>query len=205
MQRHILSFDVEEYFQVESARRGGVLPRSWRDWPSRVAGQVDRVLEVLAERNTTATFFLLGWVARREAGLVRRIADAGHEIASHGMTHRMLETLTPETFARELRASRRLLEDAAGQAVVGYRAPTFSVNHRTAWAFDVLAEQGFAYDSSVFPVRHDRYGVPDAPRVDAPRGDRRRGVDPGNPAADAPASPGVSGRPAEGGICGCFR
>ncbi|MBM4016887.1 MAG: DUF3473 domain-containing protein [Planctomycetes bacterium] len=158
----MLSFDVEEYFQVEAAAH--VIPRDrWDSTPKRLPTAVDRILEMLACRAATATFFVLGWVARHERDVVRRIAGAGHEIASHGWGHRMLGSLTPADFRRDLLDSRALLEDIAGQPVMGYRAPTFSITHKTAWALDMLAEAGFAYDSSVFPIRHDRYGVPDAP------------------------------------------
>jgi polysaccharide deacetylase family protein (PEP-CTERM system associated) len=161
---HLLTFDVEEYFQVEAA--AARLPiGAWDRWPKRLPLVVDRLLDLLAARRLRATFFVLAWVAEHETDLVRRIAAAGHEIASHGCQHHMLGRLTPEGFRQDLRDSRRRLEDLAGRPVCGYRAPTFSLTHRTAWALDVLAEEGFEYDSSVFPIRHDRYGVPDAPRV----------------------------------------
>jgi len=160
---HLLSIDVEEYFQVEAAARAGVAPDDWADYPNRLAPAVDRILTALADHATSATFFVLGWVARHEPAVVRRIARAGHEIASHGMAHQMLQHLGPDGFRRDLADARSLLEDLVGQPVLGYRAPTFSVSHATAWAIDVLAETGYRYDSSVFPVRHDRYGVPDAP------------------------------------------
>lgn len=161
---HLLSFDVEEYFQVEAAREAGISPGQWESIEPRLAPAVDRILSLLAEFGARATFFVLGWVARHQQGLVRRIAGAGHEIASHGDGHEMLTRQTPEEFRRDLLASRKVLEDLTGAGVVGFRAPTFSITHRTAWALDVLAEANFAYDSSVFPIRHDRYGVPDAPR-----------------------------------------
>ena len=167
----MLSFDVEEYFQVEAAARGGLRPEHWDSCEHRVAPCVDLILNMLAEHHASATFFILGWVARHEGDVVRAIADAGHEIASHGMSHAMLHRLTPEAFGAELRDSRKLLEDLSGGEVLGYRAPTFSITRRTngmegntAWAVDVLAEAGYRYDSSVFPVRHDRYGWPGAPR-----------------------------------------
>lgn len=159
---HLLSFDVEEFFQVEAAA-AAVCPSQWDNWPKRLARPLDVILELLAEHKTLATFFVLGWVARHEGHLVRRIAKQGHEIASHGMSHSMLTRISPEGFRRELLDSRRLLEDTCGQSVKGYRAPTFSVTNQTAWVLDVLAENDFLYDSSVFPIRHDRYGVPDAP------------------------------------------
>jgi len=160
---HLRSFDVEEYFQVEAAVRAGLGPDDWTRLQKRLSPAVDRCLQALADHQTTATFFVLGWVAQHEPQVVRRIADAGHEIASHGMTHRMLQHLAPDAFRNELLDSRSLLEDIAGQPVVGYRAPTFSVTHETAWAIDVLAGAGYQYDSSVFPIRHNRYGVPEAP------------------------------------------
>lgn len=159
---HLLSFDVEEYFQVQAAAKR-LPPQRWGDWPLRLAAPVDRILDLLAEGSVTATFFVLGWVARHERAVVRRIADAGHEIACHGMTHRMIGGLSRDEFAAEVREARGLLEDIAGRAVIGHRAPTFSITRETAWALDALAEAGFAYDASVFPIRHDRYGVPGAP------------------------------------------
>lgn len=162
---HCLSFDVEEYFQVEAAARCGIRREDWPQYAARLAPAVDRVLQALDDHGTRATFFILGWVAEQQGDVVRRIADAGHEVASHGMAHQMLQRLDADAFRRDLLDSRRLLEDLAGRPVAGYRAPTFSVTHETAWALDVLAEARFRYDSSVFPVRHDRYGVPDAPAV----------------------------------------
>ena len=161
--RHMLSFDVEEYFQVEAAAVR--LPaKEWDQWPNRLEPAVRQVLNLLAEHRATATFFILGWVAEHQPQIVRKIACAGHEIASHGISHRMLHGMTPREFRGELTDSRSRLEDLGGQPVIGFRAPTFSVTTRTSWALDVLAETGFRYDSSVFPVRHDRYGVPGAPR-----------------------------------------
>lgn len=160
----LLTVDVEEYFQVEAAQRSGLDATDWPAQPCRLDGQIATLLELLARRGVRATFFILGWVGRHQPGIVRRIARAGQDIATHGLSHTMLERLGPEAFRVELRDSRALLEDLAGQPVVGFRAPTFSVGHATAWALDVLAEEGFAYDSSIFPVRHDRYGVPEAPR-----------------------------------------
>ena len=160
---HLLSFDVEEYFQVEAAARSGVRREDWQGFATRLGPSVDRVLQALAEHQASATFFVLGWVAQHEPDVVRRIAAAGHEIASHGMEHRMLQRLAPDEFRQDLLDSRSMLEDLSGRPVIGYRAPTFSVTHETAWALDVLAETGYRYDSSVFPIHHDRYGVPDAP------------------------------------------
>ena len=162
--KHILSFDVEEYFQVQAAAEGGVCVEDWPDHTCRLAEPIDRILALLTEHETTATFFVLGWVARNEPEVVRQIAAAGHEIASHGMNHRMLGEMTPEEFRADLTDSRKLLEDLSGQGIIGYRAPTFSITRETAWALDVLAAEGFGYDSSIFPVRHDRDGIPGAPR-----------------------------------------
>ncbi len=160
----VLSFDVEEYFQVEAAMRSGVEPDRWSQLPKRLEFQIEQILGLLADYHTTATFFVLGWVGQQSGGLVRRIAQSGHEIASHGMSHAMLERLGPQRFRREAQDSRKLLEDLTGRPVVGFRAPTFSIREGTFWGLDVLTEAGYEYDSSIFPVRHDRYGVPDAPR-----------------------------------------
>lgn len=159
---HLLSFDVEEYFQVEAAA-SAIGPDQWMTYPTRLTPVITRILEVLADHHTQATFFVLGWVAQHDKKLVDTIARQGHEIASHGMSHEMLNRLTPNDFRRELQDSRRRLEDISGQRVIGYRAPTFSITRKTAWALDILADEGFLYDSSIFPVHHDRYGVPDAP------------------------------------------
>lgn len=160
---HMLSFDIEEYFHVESASHALSISH-WDRFESRIIPCVQRILDLLAEHGHTATFFVLGWVARRHSQLIRRIADAGHEIASHGMDHAMLHHLTPARFSEELVDSRRLLEDISGKPVIGFRAPTFSITLKTAWALDALAAAGYQYDSSIFPVRHDRYGIPAAPR-----------------------------------------
>ena len=161
---HLLSIDVEEYFHVQAAAEGGMSSREWASWPRRLGPCVERILQLLANHETKATFFVLGWVAQDQPEIVRRIASCGHEIASHGMTHTMIGRLGPGEFRRELLVSRKLLEDLSGGAVIGFRAPTFSITHRTAWALDALVEAGYRYDSSVFPVHHDRYGVPEAPR-----------------------------------------
>ena len=161
--QHALSFDVEESFQAQAAADGGVGAGDWPNYERRLPSQVNRILDLLAEHNVTATFFVLGWVAQHQPDVVRRIAAAGHEIASHGMGHTMLSELTAETFREELRQSRKLLEDLAGSPVVGFRAATFSIMSHTLWALDVLAEEGFTYDSSIYAIRHDRYGIPGAP------------------------------------------
>jgi polysaccharide deacetylase family protein (PEP-CTERM system associated) len=159
----VLSFDVEEYFHVESFR-GVVARASWDGMESRVAASTEALLELLAEAGVSATFFVLGWVARRSPEVVRAIADAGHEVASHGYGHELVYELTPAAFRRDVERARGLLSDLSGTDVVGYRAPTFSITGRNLWAFDVLMETGHHYDSSIFPIRHDRYGVPGFPR-----------------------------------------
>ena len=162
--KHILSFDVEEYFQVEAAARD-IKPEQWDDFEKRLPASVDLILSLLDEYNVKATFFILGWVATHESDVVKRIAKAGHEIASHGMNHQMIGRMDEQTFRKDLTQSKKILEDLTGQKVIGYRAPTFSITRKTSWAIDVLSEVGFEYDSSIFPVRHDRYGVADAPTI----------------------------------------
>lgn len=158
-----LSFDVEEYFHIEAA--AGVIRREeWNNWPSRVERNVERILELLNRYRRRATFFVLGDVAAKHPQMVRRMAQEGHEIASHGMMHDRLHRLDARAFREEIEGCKKMLEDQSQQAVLGYRAPTFSLVPQTAWAIDVLAELGFVYDSSIFPVRHPWYGVPGAPR-----------------------------------------
>jgi len=159
---HILSFDVEEYFQVEAVAEN-ISHAEWNSFEKRLVPMVELILQLLNEYNASATFFVLGWVARHEREVVNMIANAGHEIASHGMSHSMIKELTLQQFRCELEDSRKILEDISGQPVIGFRAPTFSITHQTAWAIDALSEAGYEYDSSIFPIHHDRYGVPDAP------------------------------------------
>jgi polysaccharide deacetylase family protein (PEP-CTERM system associated) len=158
-----MTVDVEDYFQVSAFER--VVARGrWHEYESRVAANTDRLLGIFAEFGVRATFFVLGWVAERDGSIVRRIADAGHEVASHGHGHRLVYDQTPEAFREDVRRARRLLQDLSGQPVNGYRAPSFSITERSLWALDVLIEEGYTYDTSIFPIRHDRYGIPDAPR-----------------------------------------
>jgi len=158
-----LSFDVEDYFQVQAF--AGSIPRSrWGSFSPRVEANTGRILDLLAERQVRATFFILGWVARHHPEVVRQVIAAGHEVASHGMYHTLVYTQTPATFREETRACRSLLEDVVQAPITGYRAATFSVTAASLWALDILAEEGFGYDSSVFPVHHDRYGMPHTPR-----------------------------------------
>ena len=160
----ILSFDVEEHFRIEAAAGLEIAPSLKAAYGERLLSSTRWILEELERRRIHATFFILGHLARDRPGLVRSVHDAGHEVASHGWGHERLHRLTPASFREDLRRSKEALEDVTGREVLGYRAPTFSIVRRTAWAVDVLAELGFLYDSSIYPVRHDRYGVPEAPR-----------------------------------------
>jgi polysaccharide deacetylase family protein (PEP-CTERM system associated) len=158
-----LSVDVEDWFQVGAFET--VIPRGdWDRLPTRVERNADAVLELFDQAGVKATFFTLGWVAERHPALIRRIAAAGHELASHGWDHARVFTFTPEDFRADLRRARAAIEQAAGASPIGYRAPSFSIDARTPWAHRVLAEEGYAYSSSVAPVRHDHYGWPEAPR-----------------------------------------
>ncbi|EKU72892.1 MULTISPECIES: XrtA system polysaccharide deacetylase [Sphingobium] len=163
MMHNALSVDVEDWFQVGAFER--TIDRSdWEGLTHRVERNTDAVLDLFAQAGVTATFFTLGWVAERYPALMRRIAEAGHEVASHGYDHARVFTFTPEQFRADLRKARAILEDASGQKVSGYRAPSFSIDPRTPWAHPILAEEGYAYSSSVAPIRHDHYGWPDSPR-----------------------------------------
>ena len=161
--QNALSVDVEDWFQV-GAFENVIARDSWDSLECRVERNSDAVLSLFEEADVKATFFTLGWVAERYPALVRRIVDAGHEIASHGYGHDRVFTFTPGEFAADLERSRKLIEDAAGQQVRGYRAPSFSIDKRTPWAHEILAEQGYEYSSSVAPVKHDHYGWAEAPR-----------------------------------------
>jgi polysaccharide deacetylase family protein (PEP-CTERM system associated) len=143
---------------------GAIDRGSWDGFETRVRGNTATILDMLARRGVHATFFVLGWVARKHPEIVREIARAGHEVASHGMSHRLIYTQTPEEFRSETRDSKALLEDQCQAPVLGYRAATYSITQRSLWALDVLHEEGFRYDSSIFPMRHDRYGIPSAER-----------------------------------------
>jgi polysaccharide deacetylase family protein (PEP-CTERM system associated) len=161
--KNALTFDVEEYFHAEAFARV-LRPEEWPTLESRVTRSTERLLDILDRERVRATFFVLGWVAERHPGLVREIASLGHEIACHGYGHRMIQHLSRPDFERDVTRAKRALEDAVGRPVLGYRAPTFSIMRATLWSLDVLIEAGFRYDSSIFPVVHDRYGIPDAPR-----------------------------------------
>jgi polysaccharide deacetylase family protein (PEP-CTERM system associated) len=158
-----LTIDVEDYFQVSALAPH--FPRaSWEVTPQRVAGNVRRLLELLREAQVQATFFTLGWVAERNPALVREITAHGHEVASHGYAHQRIAELGPRAFLEDIRRAKSILEDITGAAVMGYRAPSFSVGRDNPWAFDIMARAGYRYSSSVYPIRHDHYGMPDAPR-----------------------------------------
>jgi polysaccharide deacetylase family protein (PEP-CTERM system associated) len=158
-----LSIDVEDYFQV-SAFAPHIDRRQWERIECRVERNVHRILALLADANATATFFTLGWIAERYPALIREIADAGHELASHGFGHLRASEQSRDAFAADIRLAKAILEDVSGRAVHGYRAPSFSINSANAWAFDVIAEAGYRYSSSVYPIRHDHYGMPESPR-----------------------------------------
>jgi polysaccharide deacetylase family protein (PEP-CTERM system associated) len=158
-----MTCDVEDYFQVQ-AFAGHIARDSWDAMAPRVERNTGRVLDLFARHGVHATFFTLGWVSERYKGLIRRIVAEGHELASHGMEHRPVYTQSPDEFRADIRRTKAMLEDAGGVAVTGYRAASFSITANTFWAFDVLAEEGYRYSSSIYPVHHDLYGIPDAPR-----------------------------------------
>ena len=168
---HCLSFDVEEHFQVSAfwseARR-----QQWDKYESRVENNTRKLVELLAQHDTKATFFVLGWVAERYPGLVKMLVGQGHEIASHGYGHEVITGQTPRMFRDDVRKAKGILEDISGKRVCGYRAPSFSITKDTKWAIPLLIEEGYLYDSSIFPVLHDRYGMPDAtPTIHLLRGE----------------------------------
>lgn len=171
--RNALTVDVEDYFHVAAFARH-IDPATWDQFPLRVERNTHRLLELFAAREVRATFFVLGWVAERCPGLVRAIADQGHEVACHGYSHQLIYGQTPAVFRAETVRAKVCLEDQAQRPVLGYRAASYSITKRSLWALDILAELGFAYDSSIFPVHHDRYGIPDSPRwpyrLDTPGG-----------------------------------
>ena len=158
-----LSVDVEEWFQVGAFERV-IAKAEWDGLGSRVEYNTGKVLDLFGESGVKATFFTLGWVAERYPALIRRIADEGHEVASHGWDHDRVFTMDADAFRADLKRARAALEDASGQKVAGYRAPSFSIDQRTPWAHHVLAEEGYRYSSSVAPLRHDHYGWADAPK-----------------------------------------
>jgi polysaccharide deacetylase family protein (PEP-CTERM system associated) len=158
-----LTIDVEDYFQV-SAFAAAVPVSSWDGFESRVCVNTNRVLDILAAAGTHGTFFVLGWVAERFPQLIKRIHDEGHEIASHSHEHQLVYDTTPESFTRDLRRAKAAIEHAAGARVAGYRAPSYSITEQSLWALDVLIAEGYRYDASIYPIHHDRYGIPTWPR-----------------------------------------
>lgn len=158
-----LTVDIEDWFQV-GAFENTIAREQWDSLEHRVEANTDAVLSLFARAGAKGTFFTLGWVAARYPALIRRIVDAGHELASHGWDHKRVFTFTPKEFAEDVDRAKKALEDASGSAVLGYRAPSFSFDRRTPWAHAVLAERGYAYSSSIAPLKHDHYGWPDAPR-----------------------------------------
>jgi polysaccharide deacetylase family protein (PEP-CTERM system associated) len=158
-----ITVDVEDYFQVQAY--ADVIRRDqWDKFPQRVEKNTDKILEKFALYGVQGTFFTLGWVAERYPNLIRRIVDGGHELASHGYDHQLVDTLSEQDFRSDVSRARCLLEDIGGVSVIGYRAPTFSIGPKNAQAWEILESEGYLYSSSVFPVRHDLYGTPDAPR-----------------------------------------
>jgi len=158
-----MTVDVEDYFHV-SVFDGVVARDTWDAQPSRVAESTGRLLDLLAAHRVHATCFVLGWVAERFPQLIARIAAEGHEVASHGYWHRLVYEQTPGDFRADIRRARDVIEQACGVKVRGYRAPSFSITEQSLWALDVLVDEGYEYDASIFPIRHDRYGIPDAAR-----------------------------------------
>ncbi len=168
-----MTIDVEDYFHV-AALSEVISRRDWSTMEYRAERNTERLLEIFAQHNVSATFFVLGWVTQRSPGLIRRIHAAGHEIACHGLTHELVYRQTPEVFREETRTSKAMLEDAIGEPVLGYRAASYSITAESLWALDILCELGFRYDSSIFPIAHDRYGIPGAStrpgRIRSPNG-----------------------------------
>lgn len=159
-----MSVDVEDYFHVAALARS--IPRDrWNDMEYRAEANTRLLLDLFDEQRMKSTFFVLGWVAKRSPGLIREIHDRGHEVASHGMSHLLVYNQTPQEFRAETIESKALLEDIIGAPVLGYRASTYSITKRSLWALDILLEAGFVYDSSIFPIHHDLYGIPDAAEI----------------------------------------
>ncbi|MGO1463522.1 MAG: XrtA system polysaccharide deacetylase [Marinobacter sp.] len=159
---HAMSIDVEDYFHV-AALSGVVSPDQWDSLPSRVEQNTERLLALFEKHQVKATFFVLGWVAERFPGVIRKLSDYGHEIASHGYSHQLIYTQSQAVFREETIRSKALLEDITGKTVEGYRAASYSITRESLWALDILIEAGFTWDSSIFPIRHDNYGIPNSP------------------------------------------
>jgi polysaccharide deacetylase family protein (PEP-CTERM system associated) len=161
--KNAMTIDVEDYFHV-SAFASSIQPAQWDRYPCRVEANTRRLLDLFGARGIKATFFVLGWVAERYPSLVRAIAAQGHEVACHGYSHRLVYDQTPAEFRAETERAKRILEDQVQTPVLGYRAASYSITTKSLWALDILVELGFGYDSSIFPVRHDRYGIPGGSR-----------------------------------------
>jgi polysaccharide deacetylase family protein (PEP-CTERM system associated) len=170
-----MTVDVEDYFHV-SALAESIARKDWDSMEFRAERSTDRLLEMFAEKDIKATFFVLGWVTKKTPALVRRIHAAGHEVACHGLTHELVYRQTPEVFRQETRDSKAMLEDTIGAPVIGYRAASYSITRQSLWALDILCDLDFKYDSSIFPIAHDRYGIPGASTrpgpISAPNGKR---------------------------------
>jgi polysaccharide deacetylase family protein (PEP-CTERM system associated) len=161
--RNILTFDVEEYFHASIFEKV-VTPDRWPQLESRVERNVERILDLLERYQVRATFFVLGWIGEHHPWVVKKIAAFGHEIASHGYDHRLIYQMSPDDFCKQLSSSVDILQGLTGKKIIGFRAPSFSIKEDTLWAFEILAEAGIRYDSSIFPIFHDRYGIPQTPR-----------------------------------------
>lgn len=163
MSRGAFSADIEDYFQAEALR--AFCPHAaWESFEDRTVANTERLLSILGARGIRGTFFVLGWTAQRHPDLVRRIAAAGHEVGSHGFDHELVYRQDANAFRQDIRRARQLLQDLSGQEVIGYRAPSYTIMTRTLWALSIIAEEGFRYDSSIFPIARRRYGMPRAPR-----------------------------------------
>lgn len=170
---HAMTVDVEDYYHVAAFAKV-IKPSEWNNWPSRVEENTERLLQLFDDHQIKITFFILGWVAEKYPQLVKEIRQQGHEIASHGFSHQLIYTQTPDIFREETAKSKRILEDLAQTPITGYRAASYSITRKSLWALDILAELGFTWDSSIFPTRHDNYGIPGSPeepyRIITPRG-----------------------------------
>ena len=160
--KHAMTVDVEDYYHVAAFAKA-IKPSEWQNWPSRVEANTDKLLQVFADHQLKITFFILGWVAERHPQLVRRIQEQGHEIASHGYSHQLIYRQTPDVFRAETAKSKHILEEITQNPITGYRAASYSITRNSLWALDILAELGFTWDSSIFPTRHDNYGIPGSP------------------------------------------
>ena len=158
-----LSIDLEDYFQVE-AFASRINYNEWDNYPCRIKQNTQKILNILDDYQIKATFFCLGWIAKRYPSLIKNIAQRGHEVASHGYAHKPIYKQSPKEFREDIKRTKNILEDITGKPVFGYRAPTYSITQKTLWALEILAEEGYKYDSSIFPIRHDLYGIPNAPR-----------------------------------------